>query len=189
MFSRIRAAFKESFGEAAFSEKEAALQGIIDGHIDKIRRFLARGGDANAAVLLRGAGPSGSSIKPRPLVVWAATYHNSAATALLLDAGASPDSYDPNDGLSLLHSAAAAGDLALAERLLKDGASPDGHNGHGAGSPLFVAATRGNEAMVSMLLKAGADPNLKNWAGIAPLEAIGAMPNGEVCGTVLRRRG
>ena len=114
MFSRIRAAFKESFGEAAFSEEEAALQGIIDGRIDKIQRFLARGGDANAAVLLRGAGPSGSSIKPRQLVVWAATYHNSAATALLLDAGASADSYDPNDGLSLLHSA----DRAMKESTL-----------------------------------------------------------------------
>lgn len=187
MFGRIMDAFRQSFCDEPLSPEEEALQGIYPGPVEKLRRFLSSGGNANAAVMLRGAGPQDSTIKPRPIAIWASHYNNSEALALLLDAGASPDTFDPNNGLSLLHGAAYVGNLDLARRLLKSGASPDGHNGQGAGSPLFAAATRGNVEIVSLLLEAGADPNLKNRAGISPLEAIGALPNGNTCGTILHR--
>jgi ankyrin repeat protein len=57
-----------------------------------------------------------------------------------------------------LHAAAAAGDVAAAERLIGSGADRNARDGHGR-TPLHVAGHRGHYDMARMLLKQGADAN------------------------------
>ena len=71
-----------------------------------------------------------------------------------------------------LHMAAAAGDVALAERLLSSGASPNERNESGD-TPLHLAAYAGHVEVAELLLKHGADPNIRNRHDMTPLhEAV-----------------
>lgn len=76
----------------------------------------------------------------------------------LFDQPGDIDQLDEN-GLSLLHKAAAQGDIEEIEKLLGYGADIDVTTNNGL-TPLFIAASAGKTDAVKFLLEAGADPNI-----------------------------
>jgi ankyrin repeat protein len=80
---------------------------------------------------------------------------------LLLDAGADPNSRDP-DSLTPLHRA--TGNVSATQLLLARGADP---NARAAGSqtPLMHAAGQGHDSALTILLRAGAEPDLATVIG------------------------
>jgi len=96
---------------------------------------------------------------------YACFFGGSAATAVLLDAGADADAEARNPtGVRPLHSAAAARDTESALRLLAAGADPDAGQ-TGGFTALHAAAQHDDEALAALLLQHGADPALRNDKG------------------------
>lgn len=71
-------------------------------------------------------------------------------------------------GYSMLHYAAAQGDLTLAEKLIRLGANPNVLDKNG-NSPLHWSVFHQREPMVSFLISRGAQINLQNFEGDTPL--------------------
>ncbi len=96
---------------------------------------------------------------------YACFFGGAAAAAVLLDAGADPDSVAENDTrVHPLHSAAAARDIEAARLLLDAGADPDARQAGGF-TALQAAALHDDEALAALLLRHGADPALRNDQG------------------------
>ncbi|MGE3309781.1 MAG: ankyrin repeat domain-containing protein [Limisphaerales bacterium] len=91
------------------------------------------------------------------------------AVRLLLARGADPNLPGSN-GTTLLHQAAASGDLAIVEILLQAGATPDGPDAGATptGTPLIEAIRARKLAVAERLLEQGASIN-RMGAGMAPL--------------------
>jgi ankyrin repeat protein len=80
---------------------------------------------------------------------------------MLLDAGASVDTYTTNDFANQpLHAAAAGRHLEVCRALLAAGADVNATQ-HGGYTPLHEAAQHGDVEMVELFLSAGADPTLE----------------------------
>jgi ankyrin repeat protein len=170
MFGGIRDAL---FGSSVSN----VVSAINEGNTEAVRSYLRKGGDPNAAATLSG-GYKGPDIRPRPLVIWACTYNNREALWALLNAGANPNTIDPNDRTAIIHKVALWNDIPLMKRVLELGADPEGGGGANA-SPLYIAAARNNLEVAQLLIDAGADPNKVNWGGVTPLEVLGAYDKGQ----------
>ncbi len=86
----------------------------------------------------------------------------------LAENGADPALAD-NDGDTLPHHAAAAGNLELLEWLLRNGASVNARNLNGQ-TPLYYA--RNNEKSAELLLRYKADPNIPDYRGNSILHRL-----------------
>ena len=90
----------------------------------------------------------------------AAFFSRPALADLLISLGADVQAVARNDArVQPLHSAVAAGDLAIARALLARGAQPDARQAREF-TPLMAAAQLGNDALAALLLEHGADPGL-----------------------------
>jgi ankyrin repeat protein len=97
----------------------------------------------------------------------AAFFSRPALARRLAAMGADAAAVARNDSrVQPLHSAAAAGDRAIAGLLLEHGADPDARQARGF-TPLMAAAQLGNEELVTLLLGRGADPGLCSEDGRA----------------------
>jgi ankyrin repeat protein len=88
----------------------------------------------------------------------AAFFSRPALAELLIALGADVAAVARNDArVQPLHSAAAAGDLAVARALLASGADPGARQAREF-TPLMSAAQQGNDELAALLLEHGADP-------------------------------
>ena len=141
---------------------------VVRGNTNTIRFLLKRAhADPNAA------GERGWT----PLLMAAATLHNSVAVVrLLLEAGADPALAD-EDGYTPLHVVAQHNFINLVDMLYT--ASPTVLNcyTHHGETPLFMACSRGHEGMASRLLSLGAmqsmPPDHRNMLPLATAAIIG----------------
>jgi ankyrin repeat protein len=88
----------------------------------------------------------------------AAEVGNADMIALLLEAGAHPDSPDP-DGMTALLAVARTGNVKAAQLLVNAGAKVDAREGFGGQTPLMWASARRHPAMMEFLISQGADIN------------------------------
>ena len=91
--------------------------------------------------------------------------HASAAALICQQRKLDVEAQD-SKGRTLLHLAAASGNLCAAENLLAKGANPNARNKNGS-TPLHMAITNGHTELARFLGAAGADPNLTNAQGKA----------------------
>jgi len=132
-----------------FFQAHRIAEAIRYDRMDTLQKLLAKGADPNAH----------EEYGRMPLEL-AALKGNVTAAALLIAAGASADMIY-QDG-TLLHIAAARGNVALAKLFLEK--FPDMKNGldDGRNTPLHLAAAAGHAEMVTFLIDAGFDPAVKN---------------------------
>jgi ankyrin repeat protein len=91
----------------------------------------------------------------------AAFFGKPEVARMLLDAGASVDTYTTNDFANqALHAAAAGRHLEVCRVLVAAGADVNATQ-HGGYTPLHEAAQHGDVEMVELFLSAGADPSLR----------------------------
>lgn len=112
-------------------------------------------------------------IDAKPLSLYLhATWNDTDAIRLLLDAGISPGSAIDEHGVSALMRVVAHQNLEAAELLLERGADPN-HVSKAGLTALHSAAAKGHLGLTRRLLAAGADPNIVDIQGGTPLlEAI-----------------
>lgn len=132
-----------------FFQAHRIAEAIRYDRMDTLQKLLAKGADPNAH----------EEYGRMPLEL-AALKGNVTAAALLIAAGASADMIY-QDG-TLLHIAAARGNVALAKLFLEK--FPDMKSGldDGRNTPLHLAAAAGHAEMVTFLIDAGFDPAVKN---------------------------
>ena len=109
----------------------------------------------------------------------AAFFGKPEVARMLLDAGASVDTYTTNDFANQpLHAAAAGRHLEVCRVLVAAGADVNATQ-HGGYTPLHEAAQHGDVEMVELFLSAGADPSLRVAEG-APADLAEAAGHPDV---------
>ena len=167
------------------------LEILMDGDADGLARYLAAGGDANAAhngnplltwacslaldhpQMVKLLVEHGADVNRRghkgeiPIVT--TSYLGAASTvALLLGAGARVNDADDDIGQTALMAAAKGGHLDGVERLVAHGGKVDAKDKRGS-TALHWSATEGDHPdVVRYLLKVGLDPDEKNASGRSP---------------------
>ena len=87
-----------------------------------------------------------------------------------LEARGDPDAMEPVQGGTMLHWAAARGNVGLTKLLLKHGGAVNVHAERGGGpTPLILAAGKGHVETVKLLLAAQGDPDDKDDRGVSAL--------------------
>mmetsp|Transcript_21730 Transcript_21730/g.35932 ORF Transcript_21730/g.35932 Transcript_21730/m.35932 type:complete len:937 (-) Transcript_21730:88-2898(-) len=124
--------------------------------LQKIKDFVAQGGDVNAANHLG-----------QTALHHAALAGDVETLQWLLDHGARPDMATIG-GTTALHFAARSGSAECCDALLKSGASVDSRNILGR-SPLWVAAERSHRTVAMKLLEGGAHVESEDLRGRTPL--------------------
>lgn len=160
------------------------------GDVERLRRELAAGADANAAgrdgmtavataaraashasvaaLLQGGAGPDTTDDGGRTPLMFAAMADDAESIRLLLAAGARVDATDARGRSALWHAAssnASRAGAALARPPVLDLADAE------AVTPLLVAASRGHAAVIQVLVNAGADLERRSRNGNGALHA------------------
>jgi ankyrin repeat protein len=132
-----------------FFQAHRIAQAIKDDNMADLQKLLAKGADPNAR----------EEYSRMPLEL-AVTRGNLVAAIRLIAAGASPEmAYE--DG-TLLHVAAARGDVEMARLLLEKFPDMAQAQDDGRNTPLHLAAAAGHAEMVTFLIDAGFDPARKN---------------------------
>ena len=109
----------------------------------------------------------------------AAFFGKPEVARMLLDAGASVDTYTTNDFANQpLHAAAAGRHLEVCRLLLAAGADVNATQ-HGGYTPLHEAAQHGDVEMVELFLSAGADASMRVAEG-SPADLAQAAGHGDV---------
>jgi ankyrin repeat protein len=110
----------------------------------------------------------------------AAFFGKPEVARILIDAGASVDTYTTNDFANQpLHAAAAGRHLEVCRILLAAGAAVDATQ-HGGYTPLHEAAEHGDVEMVELFLSAGADPTVSVADGGTPADLAEAAGHHDV---------
>jgi len=104
-----------------------------------------------------------SSAAPLSLIEAVKAGDADAVRAALKQSGVNVNAAEA-DGMTALHWAARADDLASVQLLLRSGANAQAANRYGI-TPLSLAATNGSAPVIDALLAAGADPNSANSDG------------------------
>jgi len=121
----------------------------LRGHINTARLFIAFGADVNARDRT-GWTPLHYTMRP-----WGTGGTNVRLARLLLEHGADPDAA-MQDGRTLLHVAAARGEIEAAKLLLSKGADANARDLEGC-TPVLYAVNGGRTKMVGLLLDSGTD--------------------------------
>jgi ankyrin repeat protein len=124
----------------------ALYAAIWQGHTEIVRILIGAGAEVNVA----------TGNPPRLLLADAITQKNREAVALLLAAGARPESLPGPFGTPIL--SAAVQDAEMVRMLLAAGADPNAVDEYLRWTPLHTAAHHGHVAAIRLLLAAGADP-------------------------------
>jgi len=131
---------------------DAAYLAIGAGHLEMLELLLARGADANSAL------------------VSAAWKEDRRLAEAALRRGADPDR-SLHEGRPVLNELVRWGQVESALWLLAHGASPNAPDERGW-TALHQAASRGSERLLRELLAAGGDPRRKDAEGITPFELV-----------------
>jgi ankyrin repeat protein len=156
--------------------EERLANAVVANDLRTVRDLVERGADYNAK------DDHGKGCSP---LAYAVTLNRLEMAHLLLDLGASPNSYD-KDGSNLLQTALVFGRYKMAKLLMEHGANPDAKMD---GSPLlhlFIAQGRKNA--VHFLAGWGASINAKDSDGFSALELADFLGQEEVAG-ILRKYG
>ena len=98
---------------------------------------------------------------------------------VLVDAGIEINHQNPNNGATVLHAIAWAGNEEGIRIYLENGADPNLRNLDGDTS-LHAACTGWEKSAVRALVLAGADPEFKNVAGQRPIDAAPMLARSEI---------
>lgn len=110
----------------------------------------------------------------------AAFFGNAEAVRILLDAGASVDTYTRNAFANQpLHAAAAGRHIEICRMLVAAGADVNASQ-HGGYMPLHEAAQHGDDEMVELFLSAGGDPTVSVADGGIPADLAEAAGHRDV---------
>jgi ankyrin repeat protein len=140
------------------------------GRLDRLRERLATRPDAPAAY-----SPDGFTA-----LHLAAFFGKAEAVRILLNAGASVDTYTHNAFANQpLHAAAAGRHADICRLLLAAGADVNATQ-HGGYTPLHEAAQHGDDEMVELFLSAGADPTVSVADGGTPADLAEAAGHHDV---------
>jgi ankyrin repeat protein len=114
----------------------------------------------------------------------AAFFGKPEVARILLDAGASVDTYTTNDFANQpLHAAAAGRHVEVCRLLLAAGAGVNATQ-HGGYTPLHEAAQHGDAEMVELFLSAGADPTVAVADGGTPADLADAAGHVDVANRI-----
>jgi len=91
----------------------------------------------------------------------------------------------PGDGMTALHRAARAGNLAMAELLIGAGANVEARTRLGSHRPLHVASASGRSGVVAVLVAAGAEVNALTDTGATPLHFAAASGSADAVAALL----
>ena len=122
------------------------------------------------------------------ILVWALAMATTAAAIEARKVGRAPPGAIPVQGFfydSLLHEAAATGDVELVGYLLDRGADIEGRAELDGATPLHLAARRGQTAVVRLLLARGADVSARAVGGVMPLHMAAATGHGVIAEILL----
>jgi len=89
------------------------------------------------------------------------------------------------DGMTALHRAARAGNLAMAELLIGAGANLEAKTRLGEHRPLHVASASGRSGVVAVLVAAGAEVNARTTTGATPLHFAAASGSADAVAGML----
>ena len=97
-----------------------------------------------------------------------------AVLRVLVNAGLDVNYQNPNNGATVLHAIAWAGNDEAIDILLRNGAYPSLRNLDGD-TALHAACTGWQKSAATMLVLAGADPEFENAAGERPIDVAPAI--------------
>ncbi len=132
----------------------------------------------SAALLLAAASPS------TELLFEAAGQGDLDRVRALLEQGVDVNAAQ-GDGMSALHHAARAFDVAVAELLIGAGANLEAKTRLGDHRPLHVASASGRSGVVALLVAAGADVNALTTTGAAPLHFAAASGSADAVAALI----
>jgi ankyrin repeat protein len=144
------------------------------GHQDRLRHRLEE--DPGRAFALAGDGFTALHL--------ASFFGKAEAARILLDAGASVDTYGQNPLANQpLHAAAAGRHIEVCRLLLAAGADVNATQ-HGGYGPLHEAAQSGDAEMIELFLSAGADPAMTDDEGRTPAHLAEAAGHPDVAARI-----
>jgi ankyrin repeat protein len=151
------------------------LEAVKKGTVSEVHSALGRGANVHCRDL------NGSSVLEQ-----AERFEQSDIARILIANGADPNQRIGNRGDTLLHRAAASGNIGFAVVLLEHGADANAMNGTGQ-SPLHLAAGRGYEYLADHLLQQGATANATTKHGDTPLHIAARKGDGAMIQLLLNK--
>ncbi len=143
-------------GGVRFEQPRGIEAAAAMGDVERVREILREGGDADEL---------------RKGLILAAGAGHAEIVSLLIAAGT--ETGEGPEYVTPLHTAAWAGDVAMAELLLDAGAPVDGRSAGFGNTPLHAAAERGHVEMVELLIARAADVNAEQPTGRPIFRAYG----------------
>lgn len=127
-----------------YSNQENFIKAIVSNNLEVQNEFLKiKGTDINYQ----------DKIKKRPIIIWALSVKNYNLASKLLEAGADPNKYDPQDNLYPIHIAIADSNLPFIRKLIEHGALIDVVESRKGLRPIDLAKAKKNNEILDYLEK------------------------------------